>query len=253
MRTTALALLMMGAVLGAVSPAQAAPPEATISNFSFSPDPVAIPLGSTLKWTNADGVTHTVTADDGSFSSGNLAKDATFTHTFNRAGPVAYHCAIHSSMHGTVQVEGATTTTASPTTTTTAAQPSTTSTTQAPTSMTTAAAPVATTAPAPRPTAPKPAVSSTTRGTAAPAAAAPTTTTAVAPTTTAPPTTAAPPASAPADAPPSTTLPTQVALDSPSGRSGGGGAGARALAAGIAAVVLLGGAGWALRRRFSAG
>jgi plastocyanin len=249
MRTKALALLMMGAVLGAVPPVQAGPPEATISNFSFSPDPVTVPLGSTLKWTNADGVTHTVTADDGSFSSGNLARDATFTHTFNQPGPVAYHCAIHSSMHGTVQIEGATTTTAAPTTTTTAAatatttaRPSTTSTTQAPTSTTTAAAPVAATAPAPKPTAPKPAVSSTTRGTAAPA-----------PTTTARPTTAAPPASAPADPPPSTTLPTQVALDSPSGRSGSGGAGAGALAAAIAGVLLLGGAAWGLRRRFSAG
>src|SRR6266540_7314427 len=138
MRTTAKLLLMMGsalAALPAVPAADAAGTEhATIANFSFSPNPARIPLGATLQWTNTDGTAHTVTADDGSFSSGSLAKDATFSHPFDQPGPVAYHCAIHPSMKGTVEVE-APPTTAAPTTTTTAA-PTTTPT--APTTTTTA-------------------------------------------------------------------------------------------------------------------
>jgi plastocyanin len=47
---------------------------------------------------------HTVTFDDGSADSGNLAPGSTFDHTFATAGTFAYHCAIHSSMHGTVTV-----------------------------------------------------------------------------------------------------------------------------------------------------
>jgi len=225
MRTTAKLLLMMGSTVAALLPAvpaQAA--EATISNFSFSPNPVTIPLGATLQWTNADSAAHTITADDDSFSSGSLATQAKFSHTFNQPGPVAYHCEIHSNMRGTVQVEGATTTTAAPTTTTTAAP--TTTTTAAPTTT----------------TRPKPAVSSTTRATAAP-----TTATTAAVTTTAPPaTTTAPPAAAPEE----TTATTEAALDMAADEGGSNGSGP--MAVGVAAVLLAlgGGAGWwALRRR----
>jgi plastocyanin len=241
---------MMGSAVTAFLPAMpaadaAVTEQATIANFSFSPNPVTIPLGATLQWTNTDGTAHTVTADDGSFSSGSLAKNATFSHTFDQPGPVAYHCAIHSSMRGTVQVE-APPTTAAPTTTTTAAP--TTSTTAAPTTTTTAASSPPTAGLAsPKPTSPKPAVSSTTRATAAPTTAttAPTTsTTAPAETTTTLPEQVAPPTQ--------TAPPTQEALDTPSGESGNGGAVGVGVA--VAAVLLLGGGGWWVwRRRVSAG
>jgi plastocyanin len=45
-----------------------------------------------------------VTADDGSFDSGSLATDATFSQTFDAAGTFAYHCTIHPSMTGTITV-----------------------------------------------------------------------------------------------------------------------------------------------------
>jgi len=57
-----------------------------------------------VTWTNSGTAPHTVTADDGSFSSQSLASDGRFQHTFATAGTFAYHCAIHSSMKASVVV-----------------------------------------------------------------------------------------------------------------------------------------------------
>lgn len=103
---------VMLAFLLPAAPAGAAGTEATISNFSFSPQPVRIPVGAALKWTNLDSTAHTVTADDGSWTSTSLNKDGTFSHTFSQPGSVRYHCAIHDTMTGTVEVEAAPATTA---------------------------------------------------------------------------------------------------------------------------------------------
>jgi len=84
-----------------------APAEGTapvIQNFAFDPDPISIAVGDTVTWTNEDGTTHTVTADDDSFDSGNLSSGDTFSQTFDEAGEFTYHCNIHSSMTGTVTV-----------------------------------------------------------------------------------------------------------------------------------------------------
>ena len=76
----------------------------SIKNFAFSPPVLQIRVGDTVAVKNDDGPTHTWTADDGSFDSGNLAPGATFSHVFDKTGTVTYHCAIHSSMKGTIQV-----------------------------------------------------------------------------------------------------------------------------------------------------
>jgi plastocyanin len=57
-----------------------------------------------VRWTNADSASHTVTAGDGSFASGTLAQNATFTRAFPTAGSFAYLCTIHPSMTATVVV-----------------------------------------------------------------------------------------------------------------------------------------------------
>jgi len=255
MRTTAKLLLTMGSVVAAVLPVMpaadaAVTDHATIANFSFSPNPVNIPLGATLEWTNTDGTAHTVTADDGSFGSGSLAKDARFSHTFDQPGPVAYHCSIHSSMRGTVEVQ-APPTTAAPTTTT--AAPTTTTTTPPTTTSTAALSAPTTAAPASAaPTAPKPSSTSTTRAPAAPTTTAPSAAT-PAPSVAAPTIDAsAPETTAAAPLPEQAAPPAQAALDTSSGEGGKGGAVGIGLA--VAAVLLLGGGGWwAWRRRISAG
>lgn len=83
---------------------------------AFTPNPITISLasatGGVVKWVNNDqtssvygsgGTTHNITADDGSFTSGNLAPGATFQTTL-AAGTYAYHCSIHPTMKGTVTV-----------------------------------------------------------------------------------------------------------------------------------------------------
>jgi plastocyanin len=75
-----------------------------ISGFAYQPAALSVAVGSTVTWTNADSTSHTVTADDDSFKSDTLGKDATFSQTFSTAGTFAYHCAIHPSMKATVTV-----------------------------------------------------------------------------------------------------------------------------------------------------
>jgi plastocyanin len=84
---------------------------------AFNPNPKTISLASAtaglVKWINNDqsssvygntGVTHTITADDGSFASANIPPGNTFEHTFTVAGDYPYHCSIHPTMKGTVTV-----------------------------------------------------------------------------------------------------------------------------------------------------
>lgn len=75
-----------------------------IANFAFAPPSLTVKVGATVTWTNTDSVSHTVTADDGSFASGKITTGSTFKETFAKAGTYAYHCAIHSSMIGTIIV-----------------------------------------------------------------------------------------------------------------------------------------------------
>ncbi len=78
---------------------------ATIASFSFQPNSLTISSGDTVVWTNNDSVPHTVTADDGSFSSGAISPGVSFSHTFSSAGTFAYSCSFHASMHGSVTVK----------------------------------------------------------------------------------------------------------------------------------------------------
>jgi plastocyanin len=77
----------------------------TIKGFAFDPAQLEVPVGTTVTWTNQDSASHTVTADDGSFDSGQLAQGATFSQTFAKAGTYTYHCANHPNMTATVVVK----------------------------------------------------------------------------------------------------------------------------------------------------
>jgi plastocyanin len=91
-----------------VSPAptsfpQPAPSSAnvTIQSFAFNPQVVKIAAGGSVTWTNQDGTTHTVTFSD---STQTLSNGASYTRKFDTAGTFTYHCSIHPSMTGTVEV-----------------------------------------------------------------------------------------------------------------------------------------------------
>ena len=77
----------------------------TIAGFAFS-GVTEVPVGTTVTVVNEDGSDHTWTADDGTFSSGNLAPGDTFEFTFDEPGTYTYACRIHPSMVGTITVTG---------------------------------------------------------------------------------------------------------------------------------------------------
>lgn len=91
---------------GGGSGGQAGSGAVRIADFAFAPDSSSVKVGDSVKWTNQGSATHTVTADDGAFDSGNLAGGKAFSFTFDEAGTYAYHCNIHQSMTGTVTVTG---------------------------------------------------------------------------------------------------------------------------------------------------
>lgn len=76
-----------------------------IKGFAFNPGSVSVAVGTTVTWTNQDSTAHTVTANDGSFDSGPVQPGSSFSHTFTKAGTVAYHCKIHPSMTATIIVK----------------------------------------------------------------------------------------------------------------------------------------------------
>ena len=106
--------LLLAAVLGGItlsgcggSSAPTAPASAAVSikNFAFSPTPLSVGTGTKVTWTNQDSSTHTVTAVDGAFDSGNLPQNQSFSHTFSTAGTFMYRCNIHQYMTATVVVK----------------------------------------------------------------------------------------------------------------------------------------------------
>jgi len=77
------------------------------SSKGYTPVTVTVVLGAnnTVVWTNNDSSPHTVTANDGSFTSGNLAPGQTYSFTFTAPGTYTYHCTYHPWMVATVIVK----------------------------------------------------------------------------------------------------------------------------------------------------
>ena len=76
-----------------------------IKSFSFQPASITVPAGATVTWINRDSVAHTVTADDDSFKSPNIAGNGgKFERSFSEPGTYRYHCTPHPSMKGEVVV-----------------------------------------------------------------------------------------------------------------------------------------------------
>ena len=78
--------------------------EVLMSGSAFTPSTITVTAGTTVKWTNDDGVNHTVTSNTGIFNSGTIGNNGTYSYTFSAAGTYLYHCALHAGMTGTVVV-----------------------------------------------------------------------------------------------------------------------------------------------------
>ena len=67
--------------------------------------PSAVKAGQTVSWHNADSITHTATQNAGAFDTGNVPPSSTTAPLrLANAGAFDYHCGIHPSMTGTVNV-----------------------------------------------------------------------------------------------------------------------------------------------------
>jgi plastocyanin len=75
----------------------------TIDNFAFSPKTLTVKAGTKVAVKNKDSTTHTFTADKGAFDTGDIDSGSSATVTVKKPGTYAYHCNIHSSMHGTIK------------------------------------------------------------------------------------------------------------------------------------------------------
>jgi plastocyanin len=102
--------IFAAAALVALLAAAPSPRPATVVHIrddAFIPASVTVTAGDRVTFVNDDDDAHTATADDASWDSEGLNQSQKWTHTFAKAGKIAYHCTVHPMMHGTLVVRSA--------------------------------------------------------------------------------------------------------------------------------------------------
>jgi len=104
-----IAFVSLFLLLNSCSSSSNEPPanQVYIKGMAFTPATLTVVAGTTVKWTNKDGVAHTVTSDTGVFDSGNVAANGTYSYMFMTAGTYTYTCLIHPTMKGKIIVTAA--------------------------------------------------------------------------------------------------------------------------------------------------
>ena len=106
--TAAIVAIVLFAGLPRVKAADqpsAATAEVKIDNFTFGPQTITVPAGTTVTWTNKDDIPHTSVSTEGVFKSKVLDTDEKFSYTFTKAGTYPYYCTIHPKMTGQIVVK----------------------------------------------------------------------------------------------------------------------------------------------------
>src|SRR5258706_14494446 len=101
----AVMLTLAGGVLKGMPSEQATATkraEVVVDNFSFAPAMAAVPVGTTVTWTNHDDIPHNVVNPERKFKSPVLDTDETCSYTFEVAGTYKYYSSIHPRMTGQV-------------------------------------------------------------------------------------------------------------------------------------------------------
>ena len=107
LRGVSLAVVLMVPVVGLALSASARAADTRdvhVDNFTFSPQAITVPKGTTVVWINRDDTPHRIVAVKNQFKSPVLDTDETFRWTFAEAGTFAYFCSMHPHMTGTVTV-----------------------------------------------------------------------------------------------------------------------------------------------------
>jgi amicyanin len=103
--------LMVLAIHASIAGEKPATNVVAIDNFSFLPQTLTVPVGTTVTWINRDDIPHTVlSVDKTTIVSPALDTDEKFSYTFTAAGTNDYYCSVHPHMKGKVIVLSAETT-----------------------------------------------------------------------------------------------------------------------------------------------
>ncbi|HTI84568.1 MAG TPA: cupredoxin family copper-binding protein [Acetobacteraceae bacterium] len=92
-------------VAGRNNRARAADAEVVIDNFTFSPSPLTVKVGTTVTWENRDDMPHSVVFPVTKVKSPAMDTDGSFKHTFDQPGTFDYVCGMHPFMRGQVVVQ----------------------------------------------------------------------------------------------------------------------------------------------------
>ncbi len=78
-----------------------------ISNFTFGPAKLTVPVGTRVVWTNRDSDPHVVRSETEPklLDSPPLDTGESFSFTFDKPGTYRYFCAIHPHMQGVITVQ----------------------------------------------------------------------------------------------------------------------------------------------------
>ena len=76
----------------------------TITSSAYTPASLTVVSGSTVTWTNNDNTIHTVTTEDGTINSGDIAPGSTFSKTFMTTGTYNYHDTHNTTIMGALVV-----------------------------------------------------------------------------------------------------------------------------------------------------
>lgn len=98
------AIILFITSTGCSTPHTQGPNDVWIQGMNFSPLTITVPVGTTVTWTNFDGMAQTATSVTSVFNSGSIAPNGTFSYQFTAKGTYPYVCSFHSSMKATVVV-----------------------------------------------------------------------------------------------------------------------------------------------------
>jgi plastocyanin len=74
--------------------------------WKWVPEEVDVAVGDTVTWDMAGAqLSHTATADDGSWDSSYMTPGSKWTHTFDKPGEIHYHCQPHPWKKGVIRVK----------------------------------------------------------------------------------------------------------------------------------------------------
>jgi 3',5'-cyclic-AMP phosphodiesterase len=78
--------------------------EVVVDSRGFNPAITAVPVGTTVTWTNRDGVPHTIVSAERDFTSPVLDADQRFSRRFDVPGTCTYACSLRPKMTGQIVV-----------------------------------------------------------------------------------------------------------------------------------------------------